>query len=148
MPVRRYYDPWAAMAQIQDEMNRLFSGVSAGEAENGTVVTADWVPAVDIKEEPERFLLRADIPGVDLAAIEVTMENGILSIKGERPPPTPEERATLKRVERPRGVFYRRFVLPEEVQGEHITARGNNGVIEIVIPKHDRLQSRKIAVEV
>ncbi|CAK0756100.1 HSP20 family protein [Gammaproteobacteria bacterium] len=148
MSVLRYYDPWVSLAKVQEEMNRhLFNRANPREAENGTVVTADWMPTVDIKEEPERFLLHADIPGVECKDIEVTMDGGVLSIKGERHFPTPEEQSGFKRVERPYGIFYRRFALPDVADTDRVTARGNNGVIEIVIPKQSKVQPRKIAVE-
>ena len=141
------YDPWSVMNQLQDEMNKLFTRLTPADEESGNVVTSDWAPAVDIKEEPDRFVLFADIPGVDPKNIEVTMENGILSIKGERKSESREEREGFKRVERARGVFYRRFSLPDSADPEHITAKGSHGVLEIVIPKHEKVQPRKISVE-
>ncbi len=146
MPTLRY-DPWAAMTQVQDEMNKLFGRLSARDEENGTVVTADWVPAVDIKEEPGRFLLRADVPGVELKDIELTLEAGVLTLRGVRPYPVAAEGQDYKRTECPRGVFYRRFALPDAVDSDGVTARCSNGVLDISIPKHERLQPRKITVE-
>lgn len=73
------------------------------------------------------------------------MEKGVLSIRGDRRAEDIEE--NFKRVERPRGVFHRRFVLPDTTDAEHISARGNNGVLEVIIPKHERTQPRRIMVE-
>lgn len=146
MAIRRY-DPWSLINQVQ-ELNRLFDDrhSQAQDEESGHVVASDWVPAVDIKEEQERYVIYADVPGVDPAGIEVTMENGVLILRGERPPEPEQERAGYRRMERVRGSFYRRFTLPDSVDPEGITARGSNGVLEIVIPKHEKVQPRRIQV--
>lgn len=139
------YDPWRGMSQIQDEMNKLFQRMS--EQESGTVVTSDWAPMVDIREETDRFILYADIPGVDPKDIDITMEKGVLSIRGERTTESEEELKNFHRVERSRGVFYRRFALPDSADPDRITASGRNGVLEVVIPKVEKVQPRKISVE-
>ncbi len=138
------YDPWALLEQFQNEVSRLFDNRARLGDENTRVVTSDWIPPVDIKEEEGRFVLLADIPGVEPKDIEITMENGVLSIRGER---RIEDDGTFKRVERPRGTFYRRFSLPDTADPEGITARGHNGVLEIVIPKARKAQPRRITVE-
>ncbi len=139
------YDPWALLDQLHNEVNRLFdSRLGRLSDENTRVVTSDWIPPVDIKEEQDRFVLLADIPGVDPKEIEITMENGVLSIRGER---RIEDDGTFKRVERPRGTFYRRFSLPDTADPDRISARGRNGVLEIVIPKAQKAQPRRITVE-
>ena len=102
---------------------------------------------MDIKEETERFLIHADIPGVDPKDIEVHMENGVLTIQGRREKETREEREGFKRIERARGSFLRRFTLPDTADSEKITAKCNNGVLEVSIPKHNKVQPRKITVE-
>ena len=105
-----------------------------------------WRPAVDIKEEDKQFVIRADIPGVDPKDIEITMEAGILSIKGERTVEEKDENGGYKRIERARGTFYRRFSLPDTADVEKIEARGKDGVLEIVLPKHKKVQPRRITV--
>ena len=141
------YEPWSLINQLQEEINRLFEsrGLAPGREQEGTV--ADWVPAVDIREEPDRFVILADVPGVDPKDIEITMDNGVLTVKGERETASEEEREGYRRVERARGTFMRRFTLPDTADAEHISARSRNGVLEIVIPKHERVQPRKITVE-
>ena len=142
------YEPWTLVNQLQNEINRLFESRVAGNAEdNSTVVTSHWMPAVDIREDADRFVLFADIPGVDAKDIEISMENGVLTIRGERKPESEEEREGYKRMERARGTFYRRFSLPDSADPERISARGKNGVLEVTIPKHSRVQPRRITVE-
>lgn len=138
------YEPWSLLDDLHKELNRLFEArVGAGEPE----ATSDWIPAVDIKDEQDKFVIHADVPGVDPKDIEITMENGVLAIKGQRETETKEEREGYRRVERARGTFYRRFSLPDTADADKITAKSRNGVLEIVIPKHERVQPRKIAVE-
>ncbi len=141
------YEPWNVLQQLQREMNTLFENRLPGEGENSNVATSDWAPAVDIKEEDDRFLVQADIPGVDPKDIEVNMENGILSIKGERKSEHTEEKEGYKRIERVYGTFHRRFTLPESADPDGITAKSKHGTLEIVIPKRESVQPRRISVE-
>jgi HSP20 family protein len=115
--------------------------------DNSDVVTSHWRPAVDIKEEDNRFVIYADLPGVDPKDIEITMEQGVLTLKGKRFEETKEEREGYKRVERVSGNFYRRFSLPETADAERIEAEGKNGVLQITLPKHEKVQARKITVK-
>ena len=102
---------------------------------------------MDIKEEKDRYVLRADLPGVDPKDIEIIAENGILTIRGNRPGETRENRTGYSRVERPRGSFYRRFSLPDTADLAQIVARSAHGVLEIGIPKLTHTLSRTIKVE-
>ncbi len=143
------YEPWSVLKQVQNEINRKFASRFGADhnADNSNAVINTWMPGVDIKEEDTRFVLSADLPGIDPKDIEITMDNGVLALKGERTLDNEEVRAGYKRVERARGTFHRRFSLPDTVNAEHIEATGRHGVIEIVIPKHERVQPRKIAVQ-
>jgi len=140
------YEPWSMLNHLRHEMDRMFEGQSDSE-ENSMVATSDWTPAVDIKEEENRFVIIADIPGVDPKDIELHMENGVLSIKGERESESKIEREGYKRVERSRGTFYRRFSLPDTADAEKISAKSQHGVLEISIAKQEKLHPRKISVE-
>lgn len=130
-------NPWG---QLNQELQRLMG-------ENSSVVTSDWAPVVDIKEETERFVLNADLPGVDRDNIDITMEDGVLSIRGERTLEHAGENGQYKRVERAHGTFYRRFSLPDTADPENISARCHNGVLEVVIPKREQVRPRRIQVE-
>jgi HSP20 family protein len=111
------------------------------------VVTSAWRPAVDIKEETDRFVILADLPGVDPKDIEITAENGMLTVRGERKFEKDEEQEGFRRVERVRGTFYRRFSLPDTADTNGIKARGKDGVLEITLPKHEKVQPKKITVQ-
>jgi len=143
------YEPWNLYRQLHNDINRVLESTLAGtgEEDSSSVVTSHWTPPVDIEEEKDRFVLYADIPGVEPGQISITMDDGVLTIKGERGEESEQERETYKRMERARGIFYRRFSLPDTADAERISAKGNNGVLEVVIPKQERLQPRRIAVE-
>lgn len=144
------YEPWGLLNQLHQEVDRLFATPArqrVDDSDTTSTASSDWTPAVDIKEEAERFVIHADIPGVDPQDVEVHMDNGILTIKGERQAETQEQREGYKRIERVRGSFYRRFSLPDTANADAISARSQHGVLEIVIPKHQKVQPRRIQVE-
>jgi HSP20 family protein len=140
------YQPWNSVEQLRREMTRMLDNSSSTE-ETSNIATSDWIPAVDIKETDKEFLIHADIPGVDPKDIDVHMEDGMLTIKGERESETKENREGYKRIERHRGSFYRRFSLPDTANADKISAKSHHGVLEITIPKQEKAQPRKIQVQ-
>lgn len=132
------YEPWGLLSQLQRELER-------GVAE-GSTATAEWAPAVDIKEEANRFVIYADIPGVKPEAIDISMHDGVLTIKGEKSSESKTEKDGYKRVERTYGSFYRRFSLSDTANPDAISASSKNGVLEIVIPKREAVLPKKINV--
>ncbi len=142
------FEPWSLMNLLQKDFEQLAGrrfGI-AGADETGNSV-ADYIPAVDVVEENDRFVLRADLPGVDPKDINISMENGALSLTGERYSEKSENANGLHRIERLSGKFYRRFSLPESADPENITAKSANGILEVAIPKKALVQSRRITVE-
>lgn len=137
------YEPWSLLDQMRREMER---SMDSPTAEGSSVATSDWVPAVDIKEEANDFVIVADIPGVDPKDIQIHMDGGVLTIKGEKESEKKDEREGYKRVERTFGSFYRRFGLPDTADPERITANSNHGVLEVRIAKQEKVQPRKISV--
>lgn len=138
------YEPFDVFRRLSEQLDALRAGLPMDE--ESSVVTSSWRPAVDIKEEADKFVIFADVPGVDPKNIEVTMDNGIITIKGERAEEKEEEREGYRRVERSRGSFYRRFSLPDTADADRIAARTANGVLEITIPKREAVKPRKIEV--
>jgi len=146
MAITRYY-PWTQNPRFQDEMKQVFDRFfGEDEGDQSNVVTSQWTPRVDIKEEDKRFVILADIPGVDPNDIEVHMDSGILSIKGERKTEAKDQNGKLTRIERSYGAFYRRFALPDSADAEGISANGKHGVLEITIPKKPETTPRRISV--
>ena len=136
------YEPWNLLNQLQQELERSRDDKS-GE---GAVATAEWAPAVDIKEEVDKFVIHADIPGVKPEDIEVSMEAGVLTVKGEKESEAKTEKEGYKKVERTYGSFYRRFSLPDSADGEAISAKCKHGVLEIIIPKRESVKPKKIDI--
>ncbi len=138
-------------SQVQDPMRQLFDRLFEGSlfqtgSDESSVVTSQWMPLVDIREEADRFVLYADIPGVDPQDIEVQMDKGLLTIKGERRAESTAETERYSRVERAHGSFHRRFALPDSADPDGVTASGSNGVLRIDIPKRPESTPRRIQV--
>ncbi len=131
--------------RLSQEWDQLFEPSYSDD--NSLVETSHWAPCVDIKEEPDRFLLYADIPGVDPKDIEIAMENGVLTIKGERSSSKKEEKEGYTRIERSKGSFYRRFALPDTADPDKVTAEGKHGVLKISIPKREKAKPKRITVD-
>lgn len=142
------YEPWSLLNQLHGDLDRLFGGrMGEPSEEASSMATSDWAPAVDIKEDKDRYLIHADVPGVDPKDIEVNLENGVLTIKGERKSETEDEREGYKRVERVRGTFFRRFSLPDTADSDKVSAKSRDGVLEITIPKQEKASPRRITVK-
>jgi len=139
------FEPWSLVDLVQRDIDRL--SARPQRQFNGEKAVADWAPAVDIIEDKDRFVLRADLPGVDRDDIDVSMDDGVLTIAGERRAEEPSEFDGIKRYERASGRFQRRFTLPESADAEAIKARSVNGILEISIPKRPEVQARRITVE-
>ena len=142
------YNPWQQQGStLQDERKQVFDRFFGDtDTDSSSVVTSQWTPRVDIKEEAGRFVILADIPGVDPKDIDISMDKGILTIKGERRTEKTEETERFSRVERSHGLFHRRFALPDSANPDNITASGRNGVLEISIPKRPETTPRRIQV--
>jgi HSP20 family protein len=141
------YNPWSNARGLQDEIRQVFDRFLGDEGDQSNVVTSQWVPRVDIREDGDRFVILADIPGVDPKDIEIHMDKGILSLRGERQADRTEGKGRYSRVERAHGTFYRRFALPDSANPDAITAAGKHGVLQIDIPKKPETTPRRIQVQ-
>ena len=137
------YKPTNLFDQFDNEINRFFFNARSTDAANQA---HDWTPAMDIREEDNRYVLEADIPGVAREDLDITLEDSVLTIKGERTVNNEENRESYRRKERIHGSFVRQFSLPDTVNTEAISAVITNGVLEIGIPKQAKPEPRKIAV--
>ena len=146
MSLIRYNNPWNLLNNLQrnpynnPEHSRL-------NADDASATTANWTPSVDISESENAFTLQADIPGVNPDDIDISMEKGVLTIKGERLSEDVEKDENFRRVERQSGQFYRRFTLPDTADAERIEAKSAHGVLTVTIPKQEVAMSRKIEVK-
>jgi HSP20 family protein len=136
------YEPWALVNRFQKDIDRLFAAPQTTAADSGA-----WLPPVDIHEEANQFVLNIDLPGVDPKAVEITSDQGVLTIRGQRDDVRKEAREGHRRIERITGEFQRRFSLPESADVQNIKAKAVNGVLEVSIPKLAQVQPHRITVE-
>jgi HSP20 family protein len=131
-------EPWHLLNRLNRDLDG-FLGAPSTEV--------SFIPAVDVHEEKDRFVVKADLPGIAPNEIEVTAEKGVLTLRGERKSEKHETTEGYERLERVMGSFTRRFALPENVQADAIKARFNNGVLEVAIPKQPEVAAKRVQVE-
>ena len=137
------YEPWTLLSRFQQHFERALGDT----LEDAPSASVSWIPHVDIREEAERFVVAADLPGVEAKDINVTAEKGVLTVRGERRSEKKSSADGYERVERATGTFLRRFTLPETADAEAIKATHVNGVLEVTIPKRAQEQPRRITVQ-
>ena len=142
MMTRVHYEPVKLWRDFYRDMDRWLDNM-----DGRTVVSADWSPAVDVAEEDNRYVLHADLPGVSPDDIEITFNEGMLTVRGERRKSEETEEEGKRIVERSYGSFERSFRLPEMVDADHIEAKTDHGVLEVSIPKKEKAQAKKITVQ-
>jgi HSP20 family protein len=140
------YRPTAPLGSLHSNLSRIFDDRFFPAPEAPSYDATEWAPRVDIFEEELNFVVTADIPGVDASAIELTLDKNILTIKGSRNSVSTTEEDGYKRRERFTGDFVRQFTLPETADNNNITAKTNNGVLSVTIPKTAESQPRSIEV--
>ncbi|MEA5445611.1 Hsp20/alpha crystallin family protein [Gammaproteobacteria bacterium AB-CW1] len=133
---------------LDADFDRLFDRFSPMTSRTDEALgMAEWNPAVDIREEADRFLVLVDIPGVAPEEVDITLEGGLLTISGERK----EEKSTgdehYRRSERFHGSFFRRFSLPDTADASQVSARSDKGVVEITIPKTKKARANRIPIK-
>ncbi|ARB93619.1 Hsp20/alpha crystallin family protein [Legionella longbeachae] len=141
--IRRDYFP------VYNEIGSLLDNFFKGQQLDASFVdTSSWAPPVDIKEEKDRFLVLADIPGVNKEDIQISLEQNVLTLRGERHFEKTDKKEGYTRIERSQGQFYRRFSLPQTADDAKISAKYKQGVLEISIPKKQTAVQKKIDIKV
>ena len=145
------WDPFRDLATLHDCVDHLFEdslrglrGSQRAEALEGTA----WAPAVDILEKDNEVVLRADLPGLDPKDVEIQVQNGTLTLRGERKFESDVKEDNFRRVERVHGSFVRSFSLPQSVDPEKVEAEYKNGVLEVKLPKRPEAKPKQIKVAV
>ena len=133
------YNPWGLVSRLHGEIDRAMRDWNPG-------ATAEWVPAVDVEEYEDRFELFVDLPGVAAKDVEITLEDGVLSLSGERKVEQGTGQVSQRRRERGYGKFNRRFILPDTVNAEAVKAAERQGVLAVTIPKKAAAQPRRIEI--
>ena len=141
------WEPFRELSSLQTEMNRLFNTAFGDVPNGGTAGGARrWVPAMDLLETDEHFVLRADLPGMSESDVNIELEDNVLTLSGERRAEHEEKREGFYRVERSSGAFSRSLTLPKGVDPESVQASFDRGVLEVRIPKPEQRKPRKITI--
>jgi HSP20 family protein len=143
------WEPLRELSSLQNEMNRLFNTVFDAPAPPGNGgAMRRWVPAMDLVETDESFILRGDLPGMTQEDVEIELEDNVLTVSGERKAEHEAKQEGYHRVERAFGSFSRSLTLPKGIDADAVTANFENGVLEIRIPKPEERKPRRIAIAV
>lgn len=142
MAIQQYRPP-SLLDELQRDISTLFNAPTLAT----NFGSEEWAPAVDIKETKNDFVIHADLPGVKSEDIDVTAENGVLTIKGQRESEKKEEKDDYKRIERFSGSFMRRFTLPTSADLDHISAKTKDGVLELHVPKTAKAKAKRIEIK-
>jgi HSP20 family protein len=140
------YDPFRELRNLQDEMTRLFTGNQPGTLNREDMFSGAWSPRVDIFEDKDSLVLEAELPGMSRDDFELSFENNVLSLRGERKFEKKTEESNYHRIERAYGTFTRSFTLPQTVTAEGAKAEFNNGVLHVSLPKREEVKARKIEI--
>ena len=140
------YDPFRELRMLQDEVNRLFSSNLSRSFDDEGLMRGAWTPSVDIYENKDQIVLEAELPGMNREDFELTIENNVLTLRGERRFEKQDESDNFHRVERAYGSFTRSFTLPQTVSAENATAEYKNGVLRVVLQKREEVKARRIEV--
>ena len=142
------WEPVRELNTIQNEMNRLFNTFfeTSGAQGGGQATARRWLPAMDLVESGEAFVLRADLPGLSEEDVNIELEDNVLTISGERKAEHEERKEGYYRLERASGSFSRSLTLPEGVDPEKVHASFDRGVLEVRIPKPEERKPRKVTI--
>ena len=142
------WNPFEEFENLLDRYNKS-GGKNLGKQYNTDLSFADWAPSVDIEEAEDKYVIKADLPGVDKKDIDVKLENGVLSIRGEKQTEKETGKGTKRhRTERFHGTFARSFTLPDAVKAEKVDASYKDGVLSLTIPKAEEAKPKSIDIKV
>jgi len=142
------WDPFRELEDMSDRLNRMFARPALRSSGKETMTVADWMPTVDISETEGEYLIKAELPEVKKEDVKVTVEDGVLTIQGERRQEKEEKGRKFHRVERSYGSFVRSFTLPESVDEAGVKAEYKDGVLNLHLPKSEKVKPKAIDVKV
>jgi HSP20 family protein len=142
------WEPVRELSSLQNDMNRLFNTFFDTPAAGNGGDARRWIPAMDLVETDDHFVLKADLPGLSDEDVHIDVEGDVLTVSGERKSEHEDKREGYVRVERAYGAFRRSLTLPEGVDPEAVTARFDSGVLEVRIPKPEQRKPRRVAIQV
>src|SRR5437667_7776069 len=145
MSINRY-DPFRDLRTLQQEVNRLFTGNLPRSFDDEGIARGAWSPSVDIYENKDHIVLEAELPGMNREDFELSVENNVITLHGERQFEKKDDTDNYHRVERSYGSFTRSFTLPQTVSADGATAEYRNGVLRVTLPKREETKARRIEI--
>jgi HSP20 family protein len=142
------WDPFRELEEMSDRLNRMFARPAVRTNGKETMIVADWTPTVDISETDGEYQIKAEIPDVRKEDVKVTLEDGVLTIQGERKQEKEEKGKKYHRIERSYGSFVRSFSLPDVIDEEKVKAEFKDGVLNLHLPKSEKAKPKAIEVKV
>ena len=142
------WDPFRELESMSDRLNRVFARPTLSTSGREALTVADWLPTVDISETDSEYLIKAELPEVKKEDVKVTVENGVLTLQGERRQEKEEKGKKYHRVERSYGSFVRSFTLPESVDESAVKAEYKDGMLNLHLPKAEKVKPKSIDVKV
>ncbi len=146
------WDPFSELTSLQDRVNQLFGQPMPfwrlGRRAEPSLAVPSFIPAVDVYEDEHSITLTAELPGIEEKDLNISVENGVLTISGERKMENVETKENFQRIERSYGRFTRSFTLPPTVDPEDVKAEFSNGVLKITLPKREEAKPKQIKIEV
>jgi HSP20 family protein len=142
------WEPVAELNTIQNEMNRLFNTLFDQPTSNRDAGLRRWIPAMDLIETADHYVLRADLPGLSDEDVNIQLQDNVLTLSGERKAESEQQQEGYYRLERAVGAFSRSLTLPEGVDPDGVKARFDRGVLEIMIPKPEQKKPRQVRISV
>lgn len=143
------WDPFKELEDISEHFNRVFGRLPARrEIKREALTVADWAPAVDISEDEKEYLIKTEIPEVDKKDVKVPVDEGVLTVQGERKKETEEKGKRFHRVERSYGTFLRSFRLPDDVADDKVKAEFKDGMLLVHLPKSEKAKPKAVEVKV
>jgi HSP20 family protein len=142
------WDPFRDVLALQNRMNSLFQEYNRTQNDNDALVTAAFVPPVDIYEDEHKIVLNIEVPGLKQSDLDIQLENNVLSVKGERKFEKEEKEENFHRIERRYGSFFRSFTIPTTVNPESVKASYDAGVLRLELEKRAEARPKQIKVEI
>ncbi len=148
-PFRRQFNPWRELEEVEKRLSTLWGRTpTKADGEKEAISVAEWSPVVDITEDAKEYLIKAELPEIKKEDVKLTVQDNVLSISGERKYEKEEKGKKYHRVERAYGSFLRSFTLPEDADGGKVTAEYKDGILNVHLPKSEKVQPKSIEVKV
>ena len=142
------WDPFAELEDVSKSLNRIFGRFPARPADHEALAMADWAPTVDISETDSAYMIKGEIPGVNKEDVKVTIEDGMITMRGQRKLEKEEKDKKFHRIERSYGSFMRSFRVPDDVDENAVKAEFKDGMINVTLPKSGKSKARSINVSI